>query len=190
MILSDLAIYLAYSLVLLLISFWVFRIIVRKDYLNKGRLSPLSYILETGVFALHANLPYVFARERWMSYQFLPQDPLFRQISLFVILIGLAILLAAWFGLGTGTSFGQDKNRLKTTGLYRYSRNPQLLGYGIILLVFAFSFRSWYSLGWFVQYVIISGFMISSEEEFLRKQYSEEYEEYCRRSSRIIGLPR
>ncbi len=67
-------------------------------------------------------------------------------------------------------------------------RNPQLVGYGFILLGFALLFISWYTLGWFVQYLIISYLMIRSEEEFLSLRYGEEYDRYCSAVPRVIKL--
>ena len=180
--------YLVYSVIFLLFSFLVFRVIVRNDYLKKSKLSPVSYFLELFVFAIHANLMYLFIPVKWPELPSLPED-LILKISYFVILsLGLVILLIAWFGLGSGTSFGLDKDKLNTRGIYQYSRNPQLVGYGIILLSFAISFISWYTLGWFVQYLIISYLMIRSEEEFLNSRYGEEYEKYCSTVPRVIKL--
>ena len=100
----------------------------------------------------------------------------------------MIIIIIAWFDLGSGPSFGLDKNKLKTGGIYQYSRNPQLVGYGIFLIVFVLLFSSWYSLGWFIIYLINSYFMIRSEEEFLELKYDEEYEKYCNAVPRIIKL--
>jgi len=166
----------------------VFRVIVRNDYLKKSKLSPLSYILEFIVFAVHANLLYLFIPVKWSDLPSLPEELTLKLLFLVILCLGLVILIIAWFGLGSGRSFGLDKNKLKTGGIYQYSRNPQLVGYGIILLSFAILFISWYTLGWFVQYLIISYLMICSEEEFLNSRYGEEYEKYCSTVPRVIKL--
>ncbi len=180
--------YLTYSAILILFSFIVFRVIVRNDYLKKSKLSPLSYILEFIVFAVHANLIYLLIPVKWPDLPSLPEDQTLKILFLVILCLGLIILIIAWFGLGTGRSFGQDKNKLNTRGIYKYSRNPQIVGYGIILLGFALLFISWYTLGWFVQYLIISYLMIRSEEEFLNLMYGEEYEKYCSAVPRVIKL--
>jgi len=180
--------YLLFSGIFILFSFQVFRFIVKNDYLKKNKLSPLSYLLELLVFVVHANLMYLFIPVRWPNLPSLPENLLLNILSIIVFCFGLVILLIAWFHLGTGTSFGQDKNRLNTNGIYRYSRNPQLVGYGILLLSFLIVYFSWYSVGWFLQYIIISYFMIKSEEEFLSKKYGEEYEKYCNGVPRTIKL--
>ena len=180
--------YLVCSIIFLLFTFLVFRVVVRNDYLNKLKLSPFSYSLEVLVFAIHANLIYLFIPVKWPNLPSLPENLTLILFSIVIFCLGLVILIIAWFGLGSGTSLGLDKNKLKTGGIYQYSRNPQLVGYGIILLVFALLLLSWYSLGWFVQYLIISYFMIRSEEEFLSLKYGEEYEKYCSAVPRIIKL--
>jgi protein-S-isoprenylcysteine O-methyltransferase Ste14 len=90
--------------------------------------------------------------------------------------------------LGTRQSFGLDKNKLKTGGIYHFSRNPQIVGYGMILIAFAILYFSWYSIGWFILYLIISYFMIRTEEEFLGLKYGEVYEKYFNTVPRIIKL--
>lgn len=180
--------YLLFSFVFILFSFLVFRVVVRNDYLKKHKLTLLAYLLELLVFAVHANLMYLFIPVRWPNLPALPESLILNIFSIIVFCFGLIILLIAWFRLGTGTSFGQDKNKLNTGGIYRYSRNPQLVGYEILLFCFLILYFSWYSVGWFLQYLIISYFMIKSEEEFLSQKYGEEYEKYCNRVPRIIKL--
>ena len=177
-----------FSTVLLLFSYFVFRVIVRKNYLNNLKLSPISYLLEFIVFALHANFIYMFIPVRWPKLPTLPENITLKLIFIFMIFSGLLILLIAWFNLGTSTSFGQDKNKLRTNGIYRYSRNPQLVGYGLIVFAYAIIFASWYSAGWFVLYLIISWIMIISEEEFLQKKYEKEYENYCENVPRVLKI--
>ncbi len=180
--------YLVCSVIFLLFSFLVFRVVVRNEYLKKSKLSPVSYSLELIVFVIHANLMYLFIPIKWPDLPSLPEDLTLKILFLVLLCLGLVILIIAWFGLGSKRSFGQDKNKLNTSGIYKYSRNPQLVGYGIILLGFALLFISWYTLGWFVQYLVISYLMIRSEEEFLNLRYGEEYDRYCSAVPRVIKL--
>lgn len=98
------------------------------------------------------------------------------------------ILLISWFGLGTKPSLGIDKNKLQTGGLYKYSRNPQLVGYGLMLAAFSIIFFSYLVLIWFLLFLTTSYFMVKSEEEFLEQKYNEEYKDYCRQVPRIIKI--
>lgn len=180
--------YLLVSAIFILFGYCVFRIIVKNEYRKNFKLSPFSYVLELAVFAVHANLIYLFIPAQWPDLPSLPNNPILNTLSIIVFAFGLIILLIAWFELGTGTSFGQDKHTLNTSGMYRYSRNPQLVGYGMLLLGFVIAYFSWYAVGWFLQYLVIAYFMIKSEEEFLFTQYGEEYEQYCKDVPRIVRL--
>ncbi|MBT8350177.1 MAG: isoprenylcysteine carboxylmethyltransferase family protein [Deltaproteobacteria bacterium] len=180
--------YIIISIILILLSFLVFRVVVRKDYLNKGKLSAVSYILEILIFALHANFAYVFLPVDWPDMPPFPDNRIIAYSSTVTIVVGLIILIYAFLNLGYQGSLGMDKNKLNTNGIYQHSRNPQLVGYGMVLFGFFILYSSWYSLGWFLVYLIISYFMIKSEEEFLKMKYKEEYKEYCKNVPRVIRL--
>jgi len=138
------------------------------------------------VFGVHVNSIYLILPTEWPNMPQLPDILSVRIFSAIVFTIGVVILFVAWFGLGTKPSLGMDKNKLKTGGLYHYSRNPQLLGYGIILIAFVILFFSTLSLLWFLLYIIISYFMVKSEEEFLEQKYGQEYKAYCNSVPRIF----
>lgn len=178
--------FLIFAVAFLFFGYLVFRVIVKRDYQKRQKLSPLSYLLELLVFAVHANSIYIVLPTAWPNIPSLPENQILKIIGPVILGAGAIILFIAWSGLGTKSSFGQDEKRLKTNGLYRYSRNPQLVGYGLILFSYVMMYFSYLIIGWFLLYVLISWFMIKSEEEFLRKRYDKEYIEYCRQVPRII----
>ena len=49
---------------------------------------------------------------------------------------------------------------------------------------------SWYALGWLFLYAAIAHMMVLTEEEHMRNVHGEEYERYCERVPRYLGLPR
>ncbi len=180
--------YLLFSVALLLIAYIVFRVIIKKDYKKRLSLSPVSYMLEILVFAIHAYLFYLAFPTKWPYLPQLPENLAIKIVSAIIFGIGIIGLLISWFGLGTKPSLGMDKNKLQTSGLYKYSRNLQLVGYGLILVSFTIIFFSYLVLIWFLLYIIVSYFMIKSEEEFLEQKYKEEYRDYCRQVPRIIKI--
>lgn len=177
-----------YTLIVIGFAYYVFRIVVRNDYLHKSKLSPLAYLLEILVFGIHANLIYLFIPLKWPDLPPFPDNLILNLLLFSILFLGLVVLIVSWFGLGTGPSLGLDKNQLRTSGIYKYSRNPQLVGYGIIILVLALLLFSWYALGWFAQYLVMSFLMIKSEEEYLGMKYGEEYERYKSIVPRVIKL--
>jgi len=180
--------YIIIAVLFLLFSYLVFRVIIKRDYKKRMKLTPISYILEVLVFALHANSIYLILPSQWPQLPSLPEDLILKTVSIILFSIGVLILVISYFSLGNKTSLGMDKNKLKTNGLYKYSRNPQLVGYGMMLLAFTLLYFSWLMLFWFIQYLIISFFMIRSEEEFLAQQYGDAYRDYCKKVPRVIKL--
>ena len=182
------AIYIAASILLLAFSFLVFRVIVRRDYSKKGRTTLFSTILETLVFALHANFSYLFIPATWPNLPYFPSDLLHQLIGLFLIGFGILITLAAMISLGYKRLFGQGSDEIKSSGFYRYSRNPQLVAYGAAIIGLALLWPSWYSFVWIILYGIITHMMINTEEEFLHRVHGANYDKYCKKVSRYITL--
>ena len=180
--------YLVSAFILILFSFITFRVIVRNDYLKKGRLTFVSCSFEVLIFALHANFIYLFIPVKWSSLPSFPENMILRIISIVFIIIGFLIVAVAMSGLGYGRTMGHGIKILKTNGLYKYSRNPQLISYGMILIAVVLIYLSWFSIGWLIIYVVISYFMIKTEEEFLTNNYSIEYQKYCNDVPRLIKL--
>jgi protein-S-isoprenylcysteine O-methyltransferase Ste14 len=108
--------------------------------------------------------------------------------AIICITIGLIGLIWSMIPLGYYRTMGLKSVKLKTNGLYRYSRNPQITCYYLILIGIFISFPSTYSFGWILIYGIIGHLMILSEEEYLIKIYEDSYSEYCKKVPRYIGL--
>lgn len=174
------------SLILVITGYIVFRIIVQSDYIKKGKLSFKSYSLEFIIFALHANSIYLFIPTRWPNMPKFPADPFMSIITYCLLFVGLFIVITAMTGLGFGRSMGQDRKQLKMNGLYKYSRNPQAIGYGLVLIACTLAYPSLYAFSWFLIYIALISMMIKSEEEFLIKMYGDEYHNYCHCVPRII----
>ena len=76
------------------------------------------------------------------------------------------------------------------TGLYRLSRNPQIVGGSLLVIGSAVQWPSWYALGWVILYGAITHMMVLTEEEHLSAVHGEAYARYCERVPRYLGFPR
>ncbi len=83
--------YVIYSAIFLLFAYMVFRVIVKKDYKNQLRLSPVSYLLEILVFAIHANLIYLTLPTRWPNFPHLPENLAIKLVSTIIFGIGVGL---------------------------------------------------------------------------------------------------
>lgn len=168
-------------------AYFIFRKFVRRDYYRKGRLTPISTFFEILIFSLFGASAYIFVPSDWPVVH-VPPIPM--TIGWIFITIGLAIMFVAMGGLGLRRSFGQEVIVLKQGGLYRVTRNPQILGGGLALIGLIVLWPSWYVLGWVIQYVIITHIMVLTEEEHLNAIHGKDYVQYCRRVPRYLGIPR
>ena len=160
---------------------------VRADYLTHGSLTPLSSFLEVLIFFLHGSASYLFldsqlAHVKTGSAAFV--------LSIVLIAVGLLAVLVPMSRLGFDTSVGQRVSGLKDSGLYRYTRNPQIVAYLMIVVGYALLWPSLAGALWSAVYVLIAHVMVRTEEEHLARVYGDDYRRYCERTPRYIGIPR
>ncbi len=182
---NTLAIYLTSSALLLILSFLIFRVVVRSDYMQKGRLTIISVFMETLIFFMLGGFPYIYGPQDWPKVKV----GLLLEITGWAFLIaGLLVMIIGMIQLGLRSIFGQGSHNLKQTGLYSFSRNPQILGCWMYVVGFALLWPSCYALGWVFIFGIVAHMMVLSEEEYLEKVFRNVYLGYCERVPRYIKL--
>jgi protein-S-isoprenylcysteine O-methyltransferase Ste14 len=152
----------------------------REDRSNRWIFIPLLVI---GL--LSAYLPAYTDRKGWWV---LDGDTV-RWVGVFLYLTGGALRIWPIFVLGrrfSGLVAIQPGHELVTDGVYRIIRHPSYLGMLILMFGWALAFRS--GAGVILAALIIPPILarIRSEEALLRAQFGEQYEAYCRRTSRLI----
>ncbi len=182
-------VYLLLTLLTIAFGYFVFRVTLRRDYQEKGKLSNFATFLEFLIFAVHANLSYTFSSVPYPEIPPLPENLLQKSLGLGLFTLGVFFALWAMSGLGFKKAFGQDTELLNRVGFYQYTRNPQIVAYGVAILGIAVLWASLYSLGWVLVYGIIAHMMIITEEEHLRSIYKDDYEVYCKEVPRYIPTP-
>lgn len=185
----NIASYLILSSLMLLFGYLVFRVAVRRDYERKGRLSAVSILLECLVFFLHANLSYTFLPAKWPVLPSLPDNEFYSALGLSFLAIGLMITLWSMISLGVRKALGQQTDSLYRSSFYQYSRNPQIVAYGLAVIGFALLWPSIYGLGWILIYGAIAHMMVRTEEEHLGRMFGSEYRNYCEEVPRYLPWP-
>ena len=184
----NLAAYLFSVFLLLFFAYLVFRRIVRRDYLERGKLSAFASILQLLVFCGYFFLPYLFNPPEWVWFWRLSSSSTRygQLIGLVIICLGFLVAFGtmAWFGIGK--AFGLNVDGLTIQGPYKISRNPQVLGGYLLVIGTAAQWLSIYSLGWILMYAIILHWMVMTEEEHLFRVFGEEYEKYCSEVPRYL----
>ena len=117
----------------------------------------------------------------------------YRQIvSVIILIIGLIVIVSPVVDfIKSKTTINPVKfknvNRLVTTGIYRYSRNPMYLGMILIIIsttIYYLNFLSVFSP--LIFYIWINKFQINREEIFLEDKFGSEYLKYKSKTRRWI----
>ena len=182
----NIYLYLLLYILTILFAYYVFRVVVRKNYQKKGELSNYATVLEFLIFAVHANLSYTFLPAPYPEMPAYPDNQLQVRLGISFLIIGIFLTLWAMSGLGFKKACGQDTQTLNRFGFYQYVRNPQIVFYGIAILGMPIIWPSFYALGWILLYAIIAHMMIITEEEHLLRIYKEDYKNYCEDVPRYI----
>jgi protein-S-isoprenylcysteine O-methyltransferase Ste14 len=171
---------------LLIAAHLIFRRVGR-DYERQGRLTPFSSFLEVVIFALHGMASYLFLDSDLGHVR--PGSSV-TILAITAMVVGLALLAMAMGGLGMKRSVGREVSALKQSGLYRWSRNPQIVAYGLFIIGYALLWPSWSGAVWVILYWLIGHVMVLTEEDHLNEVYGQAYVTYCSRTPRYIGLPK
>ncbi len=172
---------------LLAAAFIILRVFVRNGYKKSGRLTPFPSFLQLLLFLLHALSSYVYMDPYFSRID--SNSPLFIP-AIICIIIGLALLLPAMSRLGFGDTIGLKADSLRQTGLYQYTRNPQIVASAPLYTGFLLLWPSWTGLVWLGVLFVILHIMVLTEEEHLKNLFGEEYDRYCKKVPRYAGFIR
>ena len=115
---------------------------------------------------------------------------LLRIVAWILSMGGLALLFAGMIKLGLARLHGLSVDPLEQSSLYRFTRNPQIVGSMVAVVGYALFWPSWHTLGWVILFAVLVHLMVMAEEEHLRAVHGEAYEQYCNRVPRYLGRRR
>jgi len=175
---------LAYFLALTVPVTAVALIYARWEYRKLGKLSLLGlFLLCAIIFVPNLVLEYATRYE-------MPSTPL-DYFGVLIGAIGLALcLVSITFFRSVLKVLCVDAGRLTVTGPYRWSRNPQYVGWFLFLLGFALNDWSLWCLAALLVVAISLHLLVLVEEEHLRRVFGEQYVEFSRRIPRYAGWGR
>ncbi len=104
-------------------------------------------------------------------------------------LAGLVLLLWSLISFGQSFRVGIDvehPDKLITTGVFAFSRNPIYVAFASILIGQFLIFPNWILLAYVGAATWLFHRQVLREEEFLNQRYGREYTEYCSRVRRYI----
>ena len=153
----------------------------RWEYRKRGRLTLVGLFLLCGMLFMQ-NLVLEFAT----SYE-LPST-LVDYFGVFVAVAGITLCLAGVIPFrSVPKMMCQDVGALTESGIYRWSRNPQYVGYLLFLLGFALTDWSIWCLATLLVAATSLHMLVLIEEEHLRRVFGEQYIDFCHKVPRYMG---
>ncbi len=102
-----------------------------------------------------------------------------------LIIVGNVVVWQGVFKIGFDATSG-EVDKLKTDGLYAWSRNPQYVADMAIILGWAVLSASIFSISFAILAIVVLGIAPLAEEPWLEKNYGQQYQHYCRRVRRYF----
>lgn len=177
--------YFVSALLVLVVTFIVFRVAVRRDYKRSGRLTWLSTLLEYAAILAWVIFGSLNIPRGWPAVQVGPVQEI---VGWVLFIGGWPVTLTGFFRLGVRRSHGLQVAGLRQTGLYRLTRNPQVVAFLAAMIGYLLLWPTWRNVGVLILIIVLCHVMILTEEEHLRDVFGEEYEGYCGRVPRYIRL--
>lgn len=170
------------------ISAWVLRKAGR-DYEEKGELSGVA---SASAWALYLSHLCLTASASLSSSKRLPVDR-----DLAATLGGTSAVFGAGLFVASVREFrsfeqmsGLETGQLVKSGPYRYSRNPQVVGWLLALLGAAIAGRSVKALNLVGFFLFVHRLYFPIEERHLEWTFGDEYRRYQAKTPRFLGFPR
>lgn len=160
----------------------------RQDYAKAGTLTWRSAIGAWMLYLFHAD---TVATAAFMDVAIVPVPEAPALVAGIAIgVTGFALFAAAVVALVRRGGFdGLTATRLVTDGVFRLSRHPQNLGWGLLLLGFAIGSRSAIGLLLVVLFAVFADRYARLEEQHLRDRFGSAYAQYQRAVPAYVGRP-
>jgi protein-S-isoprenylcysteine O-methyltransferase Ste14 len=189
--------YLAALTIVLLVGMVLTRVILMRRTgtraVHFGRIDKTDFLIPPfalfyfyTVFAAAFNLPIVSTQRFFHS-------EVISWVGVSLCFVGLTLFLLSLVSFGRSFRVGIDidhPDKLVTTGVFAFSRNPIYVAVGFVLLGQFLVFPNWIVLVYLAAGIWLVHRQVLREEAFLREQYGQGYAEYCNRVRRYLGVHR
>jgi protein-S-isoprenylcysteine O-methyltransferase Ste14 len=150
----------------------------KKDFL----IPPFAFFYFYLVFAAAFNLPTVSRQELFHS-------GIVSWVGVLLCLAGLVLMFLSLVSFGKSFRVGIDADspdKLVTTGVFAFSRNPIYVAFGFVLLGQFLVFSNWLLLVYLVGGIWLLHRQVLREEKYMMSHYGQQYADYCARVRRYL----
>ena len=161
----------------------------RKNIETVGCIGIDKKIFFLGKFSLFTSFILILVQLFAVNLSLFVISDVFFWACVVLLFIGVVFFTFSVLGLGTFSlrvGLAQEKTSLRTTGIYRISRNPMLLGLYLMALGSAVYVQN--PINWILVIIALTVHhkIILAEEIFMRDQFGEQWIVYCKSVRRYL----
>jgi len=161
----------------------------RKKVESVGCIGINKKVFFGGKISLFSSFALIIIQVFFLKVSLFPQNDVFLWICMVLMGIGILLFTLAIKSLGTFSlrvGLAQEKTALRTKGIYRFSRNPMLLGLYLIAIGSAIYVQNPVNWALVIIALTIHHKIILAEEKFLQERFGEEWTEYRNKIHRYV----
>jgi protein-S-isoprenylcysteine O-methyltransferase Ste14 len=157
-----------------------------KTRLGEFPIRPLPFVV--GKLSMGISWGFLFVQSAGRQLILFPISTTLEYVSAVLLLLGIVFVIPAFLYLGSDSRFGlsDDSGGLRTTGIYRVSRNPMYLGFYLVTLASLVSVPHPVNIGCGLVGMYVHHRVVLAEEHFLLREHGASYEAYRRRVRRYL----
>lgn len=147
--------------------------------------SLVLWLTEVVLHALHSRYD-IFPQP--LNVAFLRTEPV-KIAGAVLVSCGLMTFILAFLTFGKSWRIGIDRQKpgtLVTGGIFGITRNPIYLAFDLLFAGVFLLNVTWFFFIFALLAAVAVHFQILREEEFLRRQYGQDFDAYCRRTGRYV----
>ena len=153
-----------------------------------GKPTIASIYFYSGKIAIFTSWILLMLKAIFPKIGYIQVPPILSWIATLLMCLGSFIMICSFFSLGTSLKVGlpDEETILKTSGLYRFSRNPLYLGVFLINIASCLYFPDLLNIACSVYGIIMHHRITMGEEKFLENRFGEEWRKYKLRVRRYL----
>lgn len=157
-----------------------------ENRLGKFPIRPLVFV--AGKLAMGISWGGLFVQVAGVQLAIFSVPAALEYVSAVLLLPGIVFVIPAFWHLKRDSRFGVSANSgaLRTTGVYRFSRNPMYLGFYLVTLASLVSVPNPVTIGCGLMGIYVHHRIVMAEERFLQERHGASYEAYRRRVRRYL----
>jgi protein-S-isoprenylcysteine O-methyltransferase Ste14 len=159
------------------------------EAMNFGKIDKTDFLIPPfALFYFYIVLAATFNFPTVSTQEFFHSE-IISWVGVFLCLAGLSLLLWSLVSFGQSFRVGIDKDhpdKLITTGVFAFSRNPIYVAFAFILFGQFLIFSNWILLVYIGAAIWLFHRQVLREENYLKEHYGKEYSEYCNRVRRYF----